>query len=308
MAQESSGVGGRLRLPGQRRDVDAQGPKGIGLVRSLPGHLQKNRGLFANTEFWKMTPRIAAGAVRPRRNAEADQGLTRFVATHHKVMTTYFSAVLRLFATATSTPFAKQGFRGDDPEGGLVLSMHGTIDLDALDRYRGVHLMRDPRDVVISSYHYHKWTQEPWAHLPDETGQSYQQRLNSMTMEEGIHMEIDHFTSSYGELLRNWDVDDPDILEIKFADLMGSERNELYEQIFTHLGYTGREHRLGCDLMRAFEASARTGGSLGKPRERNHVRSAGTGQWADVLSPSHIDHMEDQLGVVLDKFGFRDQA
>lgn len=257
-----------------------------------------------NADFWRLAPRLLAGGVRSTLVGSSDDEPTRFVATHHKVMTTYFSAVLRLFALATNASFAKEGFRGGTPTGGLVLSMHSTIDLAVLGRYRGVHVMRDPRDVIVSSYFYHRWTQEPWAQRPDQAGTTYRSRLNSVSQAKGLHMEIDHFTSSYGELLNRWDVTDPDILEVRFDDLMGPDRESLYVHLFEHLGYSGRELAAGCALMRMFEAGARTGASLDQPRDRSHIRLAQSGQWREVLTPEHHRHLERQLGPILEKFEF----
>lgn len=38
----------------------------------------------------------------------------------------------------------------------IVLSNHGQFDLDAVRPDRGMHVMRDPRDMIVSGHHYHK--------------------------------------------------------------------------------------------------------------------------------------------------------
>lgn len=306
--------------PRTRRDVDSPPPRteirtpaGLAgppvvpsrltrLRRELPGFVKKNRGLAANPAFWRMLARLAAA--RARAEAPARDAPVMFVATHHKVMTTYFNAVLRLLAFGTRRRFQRVHIEQPDPAAKLVLSMQGKLDLAALRPYRGVHVMRDPRDMIVSGYHYHKWTHEPWVHRLDENGLSYQQKLNRASPRDGLFMEIDHFIFFYRATLEAWDMDDPDLLEVAYEDLMGPEREALYGAIFSHLGFSGEALALACDLMRLFEAKSRTGRRKEAPAPKSHVRSGRSGQWRGELEPAHLDYIERELGHVLRKFGY----
>jgi hypothetical protein len=217
------------------------------------------------------------------------------------VMTTYFHAVLRLFAFGLRIPFDKVHIEAPKKRARLFLSMQSKIDLPALGKYRGVHVMRDPRDMIVSSYHYHKWTHESWAHRPDKNGLSYQQKLNKADTRKGLFMEIDHFIFSYRKLLSDWDMDNPDMLEVSFESLMGPDRHTVYDRIFRHLGFSGRALKLGLDLMVLFEAKSRTGGVTS---DKSHIRSGKSGQWADELEDDHITYIEHELGPILRKFGY----
>ena len=48
-------------------------------------------------------------------------------------------------------------------------------------------MIRDPRDCVVSGYFYHLWTNEAWAHQPQDlfNGLSYQQHLNRSARKMG---------------------------------------------------------------------------------------------------------------------------
>jgi hypothetical protein len=267
--------------------------------RGLPNFIAKNRGLAANPAFWRMLPRLLAGRFRP--SPVKRGGPILFVGTHHKVMTTYFHAVLRLFAFGLRIPFDKVHIEAPKKRARLFLSMQSKIDLPALGKYRGVHVMRDPRDMIVSSYHYHKWTHESWAHRPDKNGLSYQQKLNKADTRKGLFMEIDHFIFSYRKLLSDWDMDNPDMLEVSFESLMGPDRHTVYDRIFRHLGFSGRALKLGLDLMVLFEAKSRTGGVTS---DKSHIRSGKSGQWADELEDDHITYIEHELGPILRKFGY----
>lgn len=273
------------------------------LREELPGFVKKNRGLLVQPEFWSLMGRLAATrATDPVRQKAGDPVL--FVATHHKVMTTYFNAVLRLLGMGLGLPY--QNVNTEHPASGarLVLSMHGKLDLPRLAPYRGVHVMRDPRDMIVSGYHYHKWTHEEWVHRPDENGLSYQEKLNRANKRSGLFMEIDHFIFFYRDTLERWNLDDPDILEVSYDALMGPDRDAEYARIFSHLGLSGRHHALAVDLMRLFEAGSRTGRKNGTVAQKSHLRSGKSGQWQAELEPDHLAYIERELGPVLRKFGY----
>lgn len=268
---------------------------------------KKNKGLIRSPRFWWLMVRLAG--YRVRRLVQPSPALAKsdvmFVGTHHKVMTTYFSAVLKLLCKGLGIRFDQVNWDAPDPKARMVLLMHSSVDLARLGRYRGVHVFRDPRDMIVSGYHYHKWTAEAWAHVKDESGESYQDKLNRLPRTEGLFAEIDHFLSDYEAQLNGWNVDDPDILEVKFADLMGPEKRQLYDAAFAHLGFEGGEKRLAVDLMTAFEAGNRSGKKKGQVSARAHIRSAASGQWEKELEPAHLAYIEEKLGPVLDKFGYR---
>ena len=209
--------------------------------RALPNFIAKNRGLAGNPDFWRILPRLIAGRFRPSPVKRGDPIL--FVATHHKVMTTYFHAVLRLFAFGLRIPFDKVNIEAPAKGTRLFLSMQGKVDLKALGKYRGVHVMRDPRDMIVSSYHYHKWTHEAWAHRPDKNGLSYQQKLNKADKRKGLFMEIEHFIFIYRKVLTDWNMDDPDMLEVSYESLMGPEKPEIYARISAIWGFPGVDWR-----------------------------------------------------------------
>lgn len=272
------------------------------LRQELPSFVKKNRGLIAKPAFWGMMRRLSAA--RTRAKAPAADTPVLFFATHHKVMTTYFNAVLRLLSFGLNRRFQRVHIEHPDPSAQIVLSMHGKLDLPRLAPYRGIHIMRDPRDMIVSGYHYHKWTHEDWVHRPDEGGVSYQQKLNRLPKREGLFLEINHFIFFYRTTLEAWDTADPDILEVPYEDLMGDRRAALYRQIFSHLGLARQELDLAADLMQLFEASSRTGRQAGTVARNAHVRSGQPDQWKGELEPDHLAYIERELGHVLQKFNY----
>jgi len=266
---------------------------------------RKNQGLALRPEAWRLASRLIG---RRARTAFAPAALagrpeTMFVAIHHKAMTTYFHAVLKSLGFALGLPF-EMAHGGRKTEARLLLFTQSKMDLADLRPYRGVHVMRDPRDMIVSGYHYHKWAHEAWLHRLDDHGESYQDKLNRLDRTAGLFQEIDHFLFTYRGALEAWDLDDPAMLEVSYEALMGAERDGRYEAIYRHLGFEGEELALATDLMRLFEAKSRTGNKSGRIAEGAHLRSGRSRQWEAELEPAHLAYIEAELGPVLRKFGY----
>jgi hypothetical protein len=285
----------------------AKPPEEVKLRHRAATFWKKNRALARNPAFWQLAPRVLAfrarSLVKPSPVRARPEVL--FVATHHKAMTTYFHAVLRGLSTALDIPFERVG-NSDLPSRSakLFLSMQGKQDLAALGPYRGVHVMRDPRDMIVSGYHYHKWTHETWVHRLDDNGESYQDKLNRLDKTTGLFLEIDHFIFYYRDTLEAWDMANPAMLEVSYEALMGPGKRALYREIFAHLGFAAAELDLAQDLMKLFEAESRTGKASGAVNQKSHVRSGKSGQWERELEPRHLAYIEQELGPVLRKFGY----
>ncbi len=280
-------------------------PKRSGLRKSItqiPISFRKNYGLLKNPELWRMLPLFLACRASAKGTGKLQHKI--FVGTHHKAMTTYFKAVLKLLAFGLGERFEDIARQIPNPKTKVFLSIHSQTPLSEIGPYKGIHLMRDPRDMIVSSYHYHLWTNETWVHVPDENGQTYQEKLLAADKTKGLFMEIRHFIFFNRETLENWDLDDPNILEVSYDDLMGENRDELYAEMFSFLGLKGKAHELAVRLMRLFEAGKRSKVSATKTNERAHIRSGRSGQWKDELEPEHIAYIEQELGHILDKFGY----
>lgn len=218
------------------------------------------------------------------------------------MMTTYFTAVIRLFALGTNLRYEQIGYEPRTPSGQLVVATHSALDLSAGHRHRGVHVFRNPCEAIVSAYHYDKWTAEIWANTPDETGETYQEKINRLSKHDGLFCAIDQFLLSYEDPCRQWNVSDPNILELRFEDLMGPDRVREYFRVFEHLGFDDEEVELGVELMIAFEAANRTGRS--DSGTRSHVRAKSSEQRRSELEPAHIAYIEERMGDIVTKFGY----
>ncbi len=200
---------------------------------------------------------------------------------HHKVGTVWFKRVFRAVSDAYGL-FAFFGEQQHLPRSAeLFLQDHSRIDRVTLPDFRGSHLIRDPRDVVVSAYFYHCKTEEAWVRRPDEKygGRSYQQYLLSLNREDGLLAEIDRCARTCLRDMTNWDYGDARFLELHYETLIEDEEN-VFRRLFEHYGFKPSAVERCVDIALGF--------SIEKTRATSrHIRSGRPGEWRTYFGPHH---------------------
>jgi hypothetical protein len=150
-------------------------------------------------------------------------------------------------------------------------------------------MIRDPRDVAVSAYHYHLWTKEEWVHLPIDRfgGRSYQEHLNSVDAEEGLGLEIQHTCVDPVYDMLTWDYGRDDFLELRYEDLVQDER-ALFASVFRHYGLTREATERALALVEQASFRNITGREIGEVGTQSHLRSGRPGEWREHFQPSHV--------------------
>ena len=186
----------------------------------------------------------------------------------------------------------------------IFFQNHSLIDLKSLDKpYRGIHLIRDPRDVIISGCLYHQKAEEPWLHQPRQLlgGLTYQQKINSLeTLEEQIFFEMENAGKRTIEEMIAWDYGQPDFIEVKYEDLIEDQDLTLFHQIFSFLGFPGKT--LPSLLAIAYQNSLFSG-NLSKSL---HIRSGKKEQWKDYFNQKHKERFTALFGDALIQLGYEE--
>lgn len=270
--------------------------------------VHKNRGLFRDPGAWRHAARAAGLRARHVVGPPADLriGPSRMLAGQHKAMTTYFSAVLQTICFAYNLSFQKvvRGYPRERADVALHFTSNFRDETRAPGEYLMVKILRDPRDVVLSAYHYHLWSDEKWVTARWNDQPSLKERLQAMDRDDGIQSEIDRMGRTVHASYTAWSKPDPDVLVIRYEDLIGPERRATYGRIFDHWRFEGAAHDFALSTMAGFEFERRTGRKIGDTGAGTHLRTGRSGGWREELTESHKTAIKTYFGEDLIRFGY----
>ncbi len=194
-----------------------------------------------------------------------------------------------------------------------IASISGhAIDLDRFDDVRVARVIRDPRDLLVSGYHYHKREAESWCGLTDPedrdwqvvngkvpaqlgAGQSLAQYLNAVDLETGLLAEIE-FRQYHFDSMLAWPDADPRVELFRYEDLVGNEA-AVFDRLFRHFGFGPGARFVGRFYARKYRAVKRS------PRYR-HIRNPSAGQWREAFTPAVSRAFNERYGGLLEKLGY----
>jgi hypothetical protein len=103
---------------------------------------------------------------------------------------------------------------------------------------KSFHVIRDPRDIVVSAYFSHRYSHptKEWPELAD-----HRRQLQSMSKLEGLFREME-FSAHELRQIESWDYMKNNCLERKFEDIIASPKNS-FREIFRFLGILDQEPR-----------------------------------------------------------------
>ncbi len=208
------------------------------------------------------------------------------VATHHKTGTVWMDGVFKAIADDVGAQYVD--FRSEYGRLDKVLREPFILfnyDSDfrdhahILDRedVRILHLIRDPRDVLISAMHYHKKSAESWLHtpVPGYNNVTYQRRLREMPTKLAQYVfEMEHSTAGTLRGMTDWQYGRANCFEARYEALRQDTDLAYWTRIADFLGFDDDE-RQSC--RRHFWQNSLFGGlsRLGN----KHVRSGDIAQW-----------------------------
>ena len=164
------------------------------------------------------------------------------------------------------------------------------------------HVIRDPRDVVVSGYfsHLHSHPSRQWPRL-----RYYRKYLESIDIEQGLFEEMS-FSSQYLYSMFSWDYGNPHVLEKRFEDLIADPGRE-FAAILSHLGLLPErlsQEKLDAVLDRRSFDNLSRGRQAGEEEPTHHYRKGVAGDWKNHFSPRHIDLFKKLYNPLLLKTGY----
>ena len=239
---------------------------------------------------------------------------------YHKCLTNYFRKVMRRL---WRSPFASVGeyqhfyHRLDEfyrrCQFYPISSISGhAIDLDRFEDVRVTRFIRDPRDLLISGYFYHKRAAESWCNLidpedrdweivngkvPEELprGSSLSQFLNRASLEQGLLAELT-FRQNHFDSMMTWSGEDRRVRLFRYEDIVGNEA-EIYDQMFEFYGFSTANRFVGRFYARRYRAAKRQA-------NLKHIRNASSGQWREYFTPEITRQFNQRYAELLDKLQY----
>ncbi len=208
------------------------------------------------------------------------------VATHHKTGTVWMDGVFKAIALDLGVQYVD--FRSQYECLGEALNKPFILlncdsnfreysDILKRDDVRILHLVRDPRDVLISAMHYHQKSRESWLHepIPGYDNVTYQRQLKALpTKFDRYIFEMEHSTAGTLRDVLSWQYDRANCFEARYEDLRQDVHLTYWRKIGAFLGFDETEQEISC---RRFWQNSLFGGlsRLGN----KHVRSGDVAQW-----------------------------
>ena len=225
--------------------------------------------------------------------------------SHHKVGSLWMRNVLRGVCEEFGWNFHAGGQHSLPRNAHVLFEAHSRFHVETLPPFRGSHLVRDPRDVVVSGYFYHRTCNEPWCLRRREqfSGRSYQQVLHDLSKEEGLAFEMRRVgRSTYNGMLR-WSRTDSRFLQVRYEDLIAHEASG-FRRIFEHYGLDQELVERCVGICSRFSFTKVTKRSVGQAVEGSHLRSGKVGQWRQHFTPTLVDLSKELYGQGLVELGY----
>ena len=253
------------------------------------------------------------------------------VFTYHKTGTVLFEHVMGRVAQRCGLRIVtRYGFvPALEPQPDIVMLAHSMLGSIPQHPFRGVRIVRDPRDIWVSSYLYHRHCREGWctnvprpitgrigypqvdfamahrsedwkrAYLQGLDGRSYQQNLLARDAASGLAFELAGYTGVTLDALLAW-VPTPGVLTVKLETIAAGFDAAL-AQIFRHLGF---DDDRCCDLVGICAAEDVARMDEAAIAANPHIHGRTLSKWRDVLTEDQVARFERQYGDLIRALGY----
>jgi hypothetical protein len=251
---------------------------------------------------------------------------------YHKAGTVLFEQIMREVGRHFGLSIAKHFgmVSALDKTKDIVLLPHSLLAGDIPWPYRAIRVVRDPRDIWVSGYLYHRRCQEGWClntnfdptppidyprvdfsfrHYPEQWkrnylawlgGLSYQQNLLRRTEQQALDFELAGYTGRTLEAMRAWRLQGPHIMDVRLEDVAADFDSKM-RAIFSHLGFREDERELAVRLAGSHDMARMDDATIAR---NPHIHSRQLSKWPNVLSPEQVAKFELHYGSLISSLGY----
>lgn len=210
--------------------------------------------------------------------------------SHHKCGTKWMNNILGAIARELCLKFEYSTFpsKGTD-----IWSIEGEpyIDFNTLGDFRGTHMVRDIRDVIVSGYHYHLICNEE--HILKG---GYQEMLRSLPKDDGLWVDMHRHAAVSAQCMVEWDYKDPRWYNFKYERLWEAEEATFID-LFNWYQLSSNDIKRCLEICKEY--------TFEKVRDGKHIRKGCPGQWKEELKDFHIKKINEGIwGRSLKELGY----
>lgn len=159
--------------------------------------------------------------------------------------------------------------------------------------------IRDPRDLIVSGYYYHRKGVEPWTRIKNpsssdysvvngsipeavrESELSFSELLSRCDLAEGLLLELE-FRHNHFKALSSWlRQSQSDLLVLDYNDIVGNEV-DAFRRLAEH-------HDLNAIQTKAISFFAQRYSANRNSAQSQHIRNPVPGQWKSILTDECLD-------------------
>ncbi len=244
------------------------------------------------------------------------------VGTHHKTGTLWMRWVFRKIAEELDLPHGVGGSLGEadikptlQDDRSIIMQWSSNFTNRLLRRAdaRFLHLIRDPRDVLLSGMSYHRqidpareqFLSKP---IPSLDGRSYQEHLNWLASDEDrllFEMRGKH-AQTVAEMLA-WDYTRDTCAEVTYEALITDTDGSLFQDILRFLGLSAEEAALGRKIFveRSLFGPMKHAGFTKQDLD-THIQSGKPQRWKTELPRAVAETYATEFGDALVSLGYED--
>src|SRR5690606_2308480 len=169
---------------------------------------------------------------------------------------------------------------------------------------RGLHMIRDPLDVLISAVRYHETTEAEWVHKPQKRfdGRSVQEVINSFdNFQDKLLFEIDHVGERNIRALRDFERGST-FRDVHYEDLIVDTGLNYSAALFDYLGLDYPEIALACCVMWRNSLF----GTL-RQVKNDHVKDGSARQYVHMYEPETRARFDEKYAPIRKALGYHDE-
>jgi len=180
-----------------------------------------------------------------------------------------------------------------------------------LENFAGFHVVRDPRDLAVSSYFSHLYSHptDNWPQL-----ENHREKLKTLPREKGMILDIEFIHQDVFQRMKDWNYHQENVLEIKMEDLTAHPL-ETFMDILGFLGMLdenpGRIFHKGLTrkklekVLKKNSFNRLSGGRKpGQENPKHHFRKGTPGDWRNHFTDPLKSHFKEHYQPLLSKLGY----